>query len=409
MVDLKQANRDVANFCFAMKKEMRTYKVFCAGGYNSQNINEQLYNYILNKSEELIKQIRISVIKFCRSYPSKADQTFKNFVDKGFNSQNITEKVFNATLQKFYAISSNTSSPTNPPASKPVDTSNNVVQTKSSLKIIDGFMVDTKSGFIPTINYVSKRYKEFNKKYFEDQLPNVPIKIADTKGSAGMVRFAYRGGVRTIVDFRISQKYGYPEEVVCNTILHEMIHVYQHAILHEAHRNRDAHGISFIREMRRINAFGWKISTQVTEEEHSTAILTDLQKSKLHNFKFYAFYKSNNLCMGKIRISNSHRLRSPDLAWFAPKKPKSSVFVSMPETKGLSYSYSGHPLTIDEVKKLLADEEISLISAPDKIKEKLGLINKVRESIDKEDENVLYVDGDYRIVIENGERIEELS
>ena len=407
MVDLKQAQKDIANFCYTVEKPMCTYKVFCAGGYNSQKINEQLFNYILDKTKTLINQITLSILKFCKANPKGIDHTFDKYVEAGLNTYKITEKVFNATVEKIQRVLSSKSSNTEPKQT-PETNPSVPVQTKSTLKIIDGFMVDTKSGFIPTVSYVSKRYKEFNKKYFEDKLPIIPIRIADTKGSAGMVRFCWRGNQVTLKEFCISQKYGYPEEVVCNTILHELIHVYQYAILNERHRgNTDAHGVSFIKEMKRINAFGWKVNTHVTTEEHKMGILTDKEKSKLKNFRFYAFIKSNKICMGKIRTTNAGRLRSPTLGWFEADNPKSSIFVDIPESRG-GYSYSGHPFTYDEVKKLLADKEIRILSLPDEFKKKLGIIDKVRESIDQEPD-ILYDDGDYRIVIENGERILEIS
>lgn len=407
MVDLKQAQKDIANFCYTVEKPMCTYKVFCAGGYNSQKINEQLFNYILDKTKTLINQITLSILKFCKANPKGIDHTFNKYVETGLNTYKITEKVFNATVEKIQRVLNNKTSDTESKQT-PTITASSPIQTKSTLKIIDGFMVDTKSGFIPTVNYVAKRYKEFNKKYFEDKLPTIPIRIADTKGSAGMVRFCWRNGQVTIKEFCISQKYGYPEEVVCNTILHELIHVYQHAILHEQHHgNSDAHGMSFIKEMKRINAFGWKINTRVTAEEHKTGILTDKEKSKLKNFKFYAFIKSNKVCMGKIRATNAGRLKSPTLGWFEADNPKSSVFVDMPESRG-GYSYSGHPFTYEEVKKLLVDRELKILSLPDEFKKKLGIIDKVRESTSL-DPDILYDDGDYRIVIENGERILEIS
>ena len=407
MVNLKQAQKDIANFCYTVEKPMCTYKVFCAGGYNSQKINEQLFNYILDKTKTLINQITLSILKFCKANPKGIDHTFNKYVETGLNTYKITEKVFNATVEKIQKVLNNKPSDTESKQTLTVTTSS-PIQTKSTLKIIDGFMVDTKSGFIPTVNYVAKRYKEFNKKYFEDKLPTIPIRIADTKGSAGMVRFCWRNGQVTIKEFCISQKYGYPEELTCNTILHELIHVYQHAILHEQHHgNSDAHGMSFIKEMRRINAFGWKINTRVTSEEHKTGILTDKEKSKLKNFKFYAFIKSNKVCMGKIRSTNAGRLKSPTLGWFEADNPKSSVFVDMPESRG-GYSYSGHPFTYEEVKKLLVDKELKIVFLPDEFKKKLGIIDKVRESIDQESD-ILYDDGDYRIVIENGERILEIS
>lgn len=407
MIDLKQAQKDIANFCYTVEKPMCTYKVFCAGGYNSQKINEQLFNYILDKTRTLINQITLSILKFCKANPKGIDHTFNKYVETGLNTYKITEKVFNATVEKIQKILNNKPSDTKSKQTLAVTTSA-PIQTKSTLKIIDGFMVDTKSGFIPTVNYVAKRYKEFNKKYFEDKLPTIPIRIADTKGSAGMVRFCWRNGQVTIKEFCISQKYGYPEELTCNTILHELIHVYQHAILHEQHHgNSDAHGMSFIKEIRRINAFGWKINTCITSEKHKTGILTDKEKSKLKNFKFYAFIKSNKICMGKIRATNAGRLKSPTLGWFEADNPKSSVFVDMPESRG-GYSYSGHPFTYEEVKKLLVDRELKIVSLPDEFKKKLGIIDKVRESIDQEPD-ILYDDGDYRIVIENGERILEIS
>lgn len=136
-------------------------------------------------------------------------------------------------------------------------------------------------GFFPmkaTIEYIQKRFDEYNRQFFGGQLPPLPVKLSHAKGFLGKVTFVRKrqgwfGGYRN-EDFvlRINVRIDLPEELVQDTILHEMIH---YSIAVRQLRDTSTHGRLFRAEMARINASGRHItiSHRLSEEEKLQAIV----------------------------------------------------------------------------------------------------------------------------------------
>ena len=130
-----------------------------------------------------------------------------------------------------------------------------------------------------TIDYIQKRFDEYNSLYFGGALPAIPIRLSHAKGFLGKVTFTRKkqglfGGYKN-TDFvlRINVRIDLPEEVIEDTILHEMIHYY---IGVNQWKDSSSHGTLFRREMARINAAGNRhitISHRLSEEEKRQAIV----------------------------------------------------------------------------------------------------------------------------------------
>ena len=131
---------------------------------------------------------------------------------------------------------------------------------------------------IPTIDYIQAHFDAYNSRFWGGSLPPVPVKLSHAKGFLGKVTFTRRrqglfGGYRNEnFVLRINARIDLPEELVQDTILHEMIHYY---IAVNQWRDNSSHGELFRREMKRINAEGNRhitISHRLTESQRTQAV-----------------------------------------------------------------------------------------------------------------------------------------
>lgn len=128
-----------------------------------------------------------------------------------------------------------------------------------------------------SVEYIQAQFDAYNRQYFGGELPTLPIKLSHAKGFLGKLTFVRKrqglfGGYRN-EDFvlRINVRIDLPEEVVQDTILHEMIHYY---IAVNQLRDTSTHGRLFRAEMARINADGNRhitISHRLSEEQKAQA------------------------------------------------------------------------------------------------------------------------------------------
>lgn len=179
-----------------------------------------------------------------------------------------------------------------------------------------------------TIEWMQKKYAEYNDKLFGGQLPPIQFKIGKGKKTWGHAdyRFSLINGTVTPLSITVSNYHDSPEEVKINTFIHEMIHIYDYAT-HPEHfvtksygrgyypyrqvtaREYDAHGAWFMAECERINKFGFKVSKNVQREE--------VEASKLNASVQKAADKRRAL--GNI-FGFMHRVNSePSREWFMVK------------------------------------------------------------------------------------------
>jgi hypothetical protein len=101
-----------------------------------------------------------------------------------------------------------------------------------------------------------------NNTYFEGELKkSFPFKISRSRKSLGHILFSRTN--LEVKSFSISGKMEWEdkEKVLDETILHEMIHVYEAQVLKEAPN----HGKNFLKKMNEINSDGWNVTVRSSE------------------------------------------------------------------------------------------------------------------------------------------------
>lgn len=106
-----------------------------------------------------------------------------------------------------------------------------------------------------TLEYIERKFKEFNEQMFEGKLQPLPFKLSSARTFLGQVRFYQEkqpDGTMRYMNFQfvISTKVDLPEAEVEDTIIHEMIHYW---ILSNQMQDTGPHGEIFLRKMKEIN------------------------------------------------------------------------------------------------------------------------------------------------------------
>lgn len=108
---------------------------------------------------------------------------------------------------------------------------------------------------IPTIDYIERKFKEYNDMMFEGKLQPLPFKLSSARTFLGQIRCIRKknsDGTWHYSDFQfiISNKVDYAENVVEDTIIHEMIHYW---IFSNQMQDTGPHGKLFVSKMKEIN------------------------------------------------------------------------------------------------------------------------------------------------------------
>lgn len=116
---------------------------------------------------------------------------------------------------------------------------------------------------VATVDYIERKFDEFNKLMFGGRLPKIPIVLSDAKTFLGVCVAKSKtlpNGLKQYYDYelRINTRIDLPEDVVEDTIIHEMIHYF---IFYNNLHDSSAHGNIFLGIMQSINDnFGRKLS-----------------------------------------------------------------------------------------------------------------------------------------------------
>jgi len=131
---------------------------------------------------------------------------------------------------------------------------------------------------IATREYVERKFAEFNRQMFAGQLKPVPVVLSNAKTFLGKLvyttEYLPNGKVR-FCDFhlRINTRLDLPEDVLEDTIIHEMIHYY---IASNNYHDSSSHGPLFRRLMNNINAkYGRHVSVSFHGTTEQTAQLRE--------------------------------------------------------------------------------------------------------------------------------------
>lgn len=204
-----------------------------------------------------------------------------------------------------------------------------------------------------TIPYIQQKFDDFNRQYFGNQLPPIPLKLSNAKTFLGKV--CYRKERKLFSrkwhysDFvlRINTRIDLPEEVVEDTILHEMIHYY---IAVNQWQDSSAHGRLFRAEMARMNAAGRhiRISHRLTPEQAKQA-----QGERKTRVVCVAYFKDGRIGVKVVPKQVAHVLRFhraafahfaiERLCWYLSDSP---FFAHYPSSSALRFYllYDTNPL-----------------------------------------------------------------
>lgn len=134
-----------------------------------------------------------------------------------------------------------------------------------------------------TVSWIEKNYKEFNKKFFDNELPLVKFNVNNSRDRWGYASYRYGYNKVTPESITMSNYYDSPEIVKQQTLIHEMIHILDyfknpsHFVINGrkvSKRSYDAHGSWFMSQANRIAELSnrkYVISPKVTAEEHNAS------------------------------------------------------------------------------------------------------------------------------------------
>lgn len=166
------------------------------------------------------------------------------------------------------------------------------------------------------IEWISRNYDYFNNLFWGGELPSCKFKTNMSSKTWGLASYIINRATKQLYNFGItlSNYWDSPEEVIQNTLIHEMIHIadlYFHPEHFINRRRYDAHGPEFfLKEAARIAPYGFDIAKYASQEEQSVSQLNPATKKKLErkaeegtpialyrgagNNWFYVKYKSLN-------------------------------------------------------------------------------------------------------------------
>lgn len=130
-----------------------------------------------------------------------------------------------------------------------------------------------------TIEFLNDRFDKFNRTIFRDPLPRPLTHITTAKSFLGQFkeeRSGFAGRVKTY-HLTLSNRYDLPEEVLEDTVIHEMIHF---KIAHAGLRDTSSHGKIFRQTMNEINT---RFGRHITVSHRCTPEQLDSDDSKTHS------------------------------------------------------------------------------------------------------------------------------
>lgn len=108
-----------------------------------------------------------------------------------------------------------------------------------------------------SIDFIKQKFEEYNIQMFEGKLPPLEIRLSSAKTFMGTLRYIKRRKLTGGWEYHnfqlvISTRFEVPENVIEDTVIHEMIHYY---ILYHGILDTSTHGVIFQEMMNRINKY----------------------------------------------------------------------------------------------------------------------------------------------------------
>lgn len=143
--------------------------------------------------------------------------------------------------------------------------------------IIDGLYVKDEVTLDPTPEWLVKKYRYFNRRYFDNELSQLSEKDFTINGSNQEATFTdqevyYSNKNNRVVTFSkplilFSRFYKRTEKQCCEILLHEMIHIYVTEVCRVIEEN-NGHGENFVDKATYIRQFGWNVEVDKTDSSN---------------------------------------------------------------------------------------------------------------------------------------------
>lgn len=147
-----------------------------------------------------------------------------------------------------------------------------------------------------TKQYVEEKFAQYNNLCFGGKLPTVRVSISRAKCFVGQLKYKIRHPFlrsKEYFDFRllINSRYDYPQDVIDDTIIHEMIHLY---ILYNNIKDTAPHGEVFRKIMKAINE---KYNRNIAITHKNTDAETNSDCKKRYNIICLSFMRDGSWCV----------------------------------------------------------------------------------------------------------------
>lgn len=129
------------------------------------------------------------------------------------------------------------------------------------------------------IQFLRDRFERFNRMIFKEPLPRPEMHISSAKTFMGQFKAERHGfaGRNATYHLTLSDRYDVPENVLEDTVIHEMIHFY---ICHAKLRDSSSHGPVFRQIMNEINR---RFGRHITVSHRCTQQQLDSDQTKAHS------------------------------------------------------------------------------------------------------------------------------
>lgn len=166
------------------------------------------------------------------------------------------------------------------------------------------------------LEFLKEKFRSFNALYFNSELKEPNFAIFNSKHTLGL---CIKSNIYNFIaqkyeimyEIKISKYYKLSNYDICNTLLHEMIHLY---IFQKDLRDNSTHGNLFHNIANKINGWGWKITDKAnlsddikltkSNKNYNVFIVNFLNDKNNKKFIFVSSNKSVNTFLNHINKSS---------------------------------------------------------------------------------------------------------